>query len=98
MENIALCEVKIMTLDQVKEFLVEEGVEDAVVFDNPDYADAFVGFTCDGRAVYDYYKMVESLHSGEKMSYDEAREFIDYNTIRALPYMGPKAPIILYSF
>lgn len=26
----------------------------------------------------------------------DAIEWIDYNTIRALPYMGEKAPIIMY--
>jgi hypothetical protein len=26
----------------------------------------------------------------------EAIEWIEYNTIRALPYMGPEAPIIVY--
>ena len=27
------------------------------------------------------------------MSYEEASEFIDYNTVRACPYMGDRAPI-----
>lgn len=31
------------------------------------------------------------------MDYDEAAEFIDYNTVRACPYMGERAPIILKS-
>ena len=31
------------------------------------------------------------------MSYEEASEFIDYNTVRACPYMGSQAPIILRS-
>ena len=31
------------------------------------------------------------------MSYEEASEFIDYNTVRACPYMGDRAPIILRS-
>lgn len=29
------------------------------------------------------------------MDYEEALEFIEYNTLRALPYMGNDAPIIL---
>lgn len=32
------------------------------------------------------------LHDG--MDSDEAIEFIEYNTIRALDYMGPNAPIV----
>ena len=30
------------------------------------------------------------------MEYEEAMEFIDYNTVRACTYMGEQAPIILY--
>ena len=33
----------------------------------------------------------------EKWSYEDAAEWIDYNTIRSLPYGGPGAPIIMYS-
>jgi hypothetical protein len=51
----------------------------------------------DGRVVYDYNLMIESLMQSDNMTYDEASEFIDYNTIRALPYMGEKAPIVMYS-
>jgi hypothetical protein len=32
----------------------------------------------------------------EEFTEEEAIEWIDYNTIRALPYMGEKAPIIMY--
>lgn len=31
------------------------------------------------------------------MTDEEAIEWIDYNTIRAIPYMGEKAPIVMYS-
>ena len=33
-------------------------------------------------------------HDG--MSIEEATEFVEFNTIRALPYMGPMAPVIVY--
>ena len=33
----------------------------------------------------------------DKMEHDEAIEFIEYNTIRATPYAGEMAPIILYN-
>ena len=38
--------------------------------------------------------MVESLAKEDGMTYEDAAEFIDYNTIRALPYLGDKAPIV----
>ena len=44
-------------------------------------------------------KMIECLMEEDKMEQEEAMEFIDYNTIRALPYtssMGVR-PIVVYN-
>ena len=71
--------------------------EDAIVFDNMSYDGSIVGVTTDGRVVYDYDKMIEELMEDEGWSYEEAAEWIDYNTIRSIPYAGPGAPIIMYS-
>lgn len=60
------------------------------------YDNAIIGITTDGRVVYDYDKMIEELMQDEEWSYEEAAEWIDYNTIRALPYAGPCGPIIMY--
>ncbi|MBO7500157.1 MAG: helix-turn-helix domain-containing protein [Fibrobacterales bacterium] len=84
------------TVESLKEALCDRGFEDAVVLENPDFADAVVGTSDDGRVVYDYERMVRSLMREDNMDEEEAREFIDYNTIRALPYMGDKRPVILY--
>ena len=70
--------------------------EDAIVFDNMSYDGSIVGVTTDGRVVYDYDKMIEELMEDEGCSYEEAADWIDYNTIRALPYAGENAPIIMY--
>lgn len=61
-----------------------------------DTCDALVGVTEDGRAVYDFSKMVSWLVAKEGWFPDEAVEWIEYNTIRALEYAGDEAPIILY--
>lgn len=74
----------------------ELGYEDTVILQNPDYLSAIVGITDDGRIVYQYSRMVDHLILVEGMERNEAIEFIDYNTIRAIPYMGDKAPIIVY--
>lgn len=47
--------------------------------------------------VYDYDKMVECLVK-EGMDEESAMEYIDFNAIRSLPYMGPNAPIVLRRF
>jgi len=86
-----------MKIDEIKEELGYSYPDnEIIIFENPDYSNAFLGVSNDYKAVYDYNKMIECLESEDGMDYEEAAEFIDYNTIRALPYMGPNAPIIVY--
>ena len=79
-----------------KDILLEAGFEDFLQFDNYSYENAIVGITTDNRLVYSFSKMVEELMSAENFTYEEAIEWIEYNTIRSLPYYGPQAPIIMY--
>lgn len=60
------------------------------------YDTALIGVTEDGRAVYDYNLMVEWLVEEEDMTEEEAIEWINFNTLRALPYFGEGAPIVMY--
>lgn len=76
--------------------LRDELPEDAIIFDNMSYDGSIIGVTTDGRVVYNYDMMVEELMQDEEWSYDDAVEWIDYNTIRALPYAGENGPIIMY--
>ena len=78
------------------EKLIDAGYEDVVIFTDFGYDDALIGVSEDNRAVYDYEKMVEWLMRTEGWSYEDAAEWINYNTIRALPYAGADAPIIMY--
>ena len=82
-----------MKQEELKKLLVENGYENVVLFENPDYASAFVGVTTDDVAVYDYEKMIANL-MGEGMNEEDAADFISYNTIRSLPYYE-NSPIIL---
>ena len=77
----------------VRDLLVERGLEDAIVFANPDYESAIVGYTPDGRIVYRYEDMVRYLMETDSMSEEDAAEFIDYNTVGAYIENGP---IIMY--
>ena len=61
------------------------------------YLDALVGVDNFDRAVYDYEKLVECYMKADNISADEAREWIDFNVIRSLPYMGQSAPVILFT-
>jgi len=84
-----------LTLDSLKKYLCERGYEESVVLEQPAFMDAVVGVSEDGRVIYAYEKMVRSLMQSDEMDYEEATEFIDYNTLGALPSMGKKAPIVL---
>jgi len=84
------------SVDELKQWLCDNGYEESVVLENPDFLSAVVGVDVDGRVIYDYELMAEHLVVTDEMDYEEAVEFIDYNTIGALPYMGEKAPIIMY--
>ena len=79
-----------------EERILNAGYEDVVYLTNYSYDDALIGITNDNRAVYDYDKMVQWLVETEGFTVEDAIEWIDYNTIRALPYAGSKAPIIMF--
>jgi hypothetical protein len=79
-----------------RERLLEHGYDDVLILTGYGYDDALIGVTEDNRAVYDYDKMVEWLCETEGMSPEEAVEWIDYNTLRALPYAGENAPVIVF--
>lgn len=78
-----------------RKVLADMGYEDSMVFDCPDYDDAIVGVTTDDRVVYSYDLMVKQLMKEMNCSYEDAVEWIEYNTVRALDYMGDDAPIIV---
>ena len=80
----------------VEERILNAGYKGVIYLTNYSYDDALIGISEDNRAVYDYNKMVEWLMKKEYFSQEEAVDWINYNTIRALPYMGDNAPIIVY--
>lgn len=79
-----------------EERILNAGYEYVIYLTNYSYDDALIGISDDNRAIYDYNKMVEWLVVEESFTVEDAMEWIDYNTIRALPYMGEGAPIIMY--
>ena len=79
-----------------RELLEDMGYDGAIIFENPDYDEAIVGVDTDGRVVYDFDLMVEFLMREDKISREDAMEFVEYNTIRSLGYVGEGAPIVMY--
>lgn len=86
-----------MNATELKAKLEEHGYDEVILFENPDFAEAFIGVTSDSdhRAVYDHEKMITSLMVSDEMTYEDAAEFIDYNTIRSLGYVDG-SPIIVH--
>lgn len=79
-----------------REILTEMGYGGSIVLD-PKFLDkAIIGISHDGRVIYDYDKLIEAFMEGNKWSYDEAVEWIDFNTIPSLQY-GDNYPIIKYT-
>ena len=82
---------------EVEQMLLDNDLEGTSFFTGDNYATAILGYTEDGNLVYSYDGMVDWLIDNDDMDDISAREWIDYNAIRTIPYMGDKKPIILYS-
>lgn len=80
----------------VEERLLDNGYEGITYFIDEGYDDALIGVSECGRAIYDYDLMIDWLMNKYDWSETESIEWIEVNTIRALPYIGDKAPIIMY--
>ena len=65
-----------------------------------DYDSAIIGIAeVDSEEVMVYkYELLVEVHVGMGMSYDEAVEWTDYNTIRAIPYMGKTKPVVVRDY
>ena len=84
-----------MNLPENKDYIVEQGYEDSMVFENPAYESAFIGLSENGLAIYDYELMIEYLVTNDDMSEEDAADFISYATLRSLGYYE-NSPIVLF--
>lgn len=76
--------------------LLDNGYENIKYLVDYSYDSALIGVSEDNRAVYDFNKMIEYLIEKEGWTAEEAIEWIEVNTLRALSYMGDGVPIIMY--
>lgn len=87
-----------MSVRQTITDIVTEQDLDVVFLEPAEYDNAIIGLYWDDNGTphiaYDKDKILD-MHIKDGMSEDEAEEFFSYNTIRALPYMGASAPIII---
>ncbi len=80
----------------IRDEICDMGGEDALMFDNPDFDNAVIGLTTDNRVVYNFNLMVEDMARRDNIPPEDAIDFIDYNTIRSIPYAGANAPVVMY--
>ena len=78
--------------------VVHEEYAGAVLLEpHEDFGPCLIGSVDDPvRLAYSYEKIVEMFMNRDGMSYEEATEFVDYNTVRALAYMGEQKPVMVY--
>lgn len=85
---------KFNTVEELREYLEAQGHEETVFFENPSFVKAITGITDSEQLIYDYDLMILAVMEEENWSVEEAIEWIDYNTIRSIPYMGQYHPIV----
>lgn len=84
-----------MTLQEIKDYLIENDCEESTVFENPSFESAFIGLSENNQVIYDYDLMIEYLIKDGEMDLEEASDYISYSIIRFLgSYINP--PIILF--
>lgn len=91
-----------MTNDELREILQEtiadeEVLNEMIMLEGDEFADGVIGVSQDNRLIYDYDLLVESLMKHDGLPFDDAIDMLEYNTMRALPYMESKGrtPIIM---
>lgn len=67
--------------------------EESIVWDGMD--DAIIGISDEMRVVYDIHKMQDILIVRDKMTRDEAMEYIEYNITSA--HVGEFTPVNIYN-
>ena len=81
-----------MTNTELKEKLVENGLDEVILFDL-EIADAFVAVSADSRAIYDYNKIIDCLI--EDGICEDEHEAVDYINHELVQYSYKKyMPII----
>lgn len=96
-------EMRKLPADKLTEVEIE-ALEETIVLDPVELDGAILGSTLNDAGerilVYEYEKLIEIYAGLDGDPNDEerfigAQEWVDFNSIRALPYMGPRAPLIV---
>ena len=84
--------------EKIADMVMDEDELDKIrVLEGDEFADGAIGLTSDNCLVYSYDRLVQSL-AKEYGTETDAVEWLEYNTLRSLPYMESmgNVPIIIY--
>lgn len=82
------------SVEELCEYLEEQGHQETIFFEHPSMVKAITGITDSGQLIYDYDLMIGAAMEEEGWTCEEAIDWIEYNTLRSLPYMGSNRPIV----
>ena len=80
----------------LKLFMADAYGAATVFLDGPEFDGGIVGITHDGRLVYSYAKLAAALAEANGWTAEDAVDWIEFNTMRTLPYIGGDAPVVMY--
>jgi hypothetical protein len=84
------------SVEELCEYLKAQDHEETMFFENPSFVKAITGITDSGQLIYDYDMMIAAAMEEENWDVEEAIEWIEFNTLRTIPYMGACHPIVSF--
>ena len=97
METSSIIENPIFnSVEELCEYLETQGDTETILFENPSCVKAITGITDSEQLIYDYDLMVAAAMEEEGWNEEDAIEWIEYNTLRSIPYMGTYHPIVQF--
>lgn len=79
--------------EQIQDLYDLESLEGVVILDDLD--EAIIGIDEESmRLIYSAKRCIHSLFFNSGMTMEEAKEYFEYNTVRAIDYMGEQRPIL----
>mgnify|MGYP003681107792 CR=1 FL=1 len=96
MKNIKKLKLEDTEIDYLIEHIAEMNPEAILLEPQSFYNKTIMGYDEGCRVIYSVAKIIEG-HMGEEMSYEEAIEFFEFNTIGTFGGMNnPNKPIFMY--
>lgn len=81
----------------IRKQLEQLGFEDSYVLEPEYFDDAIIGISTEGNVIYSYDRLCDCLVNNDGMDVVEATEWIEFNTIRSLPYLNSdRRPVVVH--